>query len=146
MEKFYCKNVDETSAFAKSFAKTLNNGDMVFLYGDLGAGKTTLTKSILENFGIKENITSPTFTLLNLYSTNNATFCHFDLYRLEDASELEQLGFEEYFYAPNAICLIEWPQIIENYIDRPHKIIVIKKIDENAREIIVGDNNEDIVH
>ena len=116
MEKFYCKSIDETNLVATKFAQSLSNGDMVFLYGDLGAGKTTFTKAVLKALNVDENVTSPTFTLLNNYYNNNINICHFDLYRLEDIDELEQLGFEEFFYSSDVICLIEWPQIIEKSI------------------------------
>lgn len=145
MEKIICKSVKETEEFGIKFASTLKNGDIVFLYGDLGAGKTTLTKSIAKGLGVEQNITSPTFTLMNLYDTPTTQLCHFDLYRLQDVEELFMLGFEEYFYSNSSICLIEWPQIIKNIIDKPYKVLVINKINADEREIIIGDSSENII-
>lgn len=146
MKKFLCKNILDTQKVAESFSQSLEKGDIVFLYGDLGAGKTTFVKAIAKEMGIEDSITSPTFTLLNIYGTKDLDFCHFDLYRLEDPTELEVLGFEEYFYSPRAICLVEWPQIIESTLDKKYKVVVIKKLDSDSREIIIGDSDENIIY
>jgi len=146
MEKIICNSLEETAEFGRNFAKQLKGGDIVFLYGDLGAGKTTLTKSIAKGLGIEQDITSPTFTLMNMYYFYHGQLCHFDLYRLENVDELFELGFEEYFYSNTSICLIEWPQILKDIIDVPYKVLIINKIGENQREIIIGDSNENIIH
>lgn len=146
MKKFLCKDVQDTQKVANAFSQDLVGSDVVFLYGDLGAGKTTFVKEVAKTMGIENNITSPTFTLLNVYRIKDLDFCHFDLYRLEDATELEALGFEEYFYSSNAVCFVEWPQIIENSLDKKYKIVVIKKVDNNSREIIIGDSDENIIY
>ena len=105
-------NLEETREFGEKLAKLLKAGDVICLNGDLGAGKTTLSKSIGQSLGVKEYITSPTFTLINEYEGRIPLY-HFDVYRLNSYEELEDLGAEEYFYG-NGVCLIEWA---ENIID-----------------------------
>jgi tRNA threonylcarbamoyladenosine biosynthesis protein TsaE len=86
----------------------MNSGDVIALYGDLGAGKTVLAKGIAKGLGIREEVTSPTFTLLRQYQ-GRLTLCHFDLYRIEDEQELEHIGFYDYLGGDN-VCVIEWPE------------------------------------
>jgi tRNA threonylcarbamoyladenosine biosynthesis protein TsaE len=107
---------------------------LIFLYWDLWAGKTTLTQSILKNvLWVTENITSPTYTYYNKYLDN---VYHFDLYRLWNYEEFFAIGWEEVLDS-NAICIIEWPQILEKYY-KPDIIITLEKTDsENTRDIKV---------
>jgi tRNA threonylcarbamoyladenosine biosynthesis protein TsaE len=116
--------------FGKEFAKTLHGGDIVLLEGDLGAGKTTLTKGVAEYFGVKKKITSPTFTLMNVYQIKNhkskiINLVHIDTYRLDDEKKLIEIGVEDYLGAADTVCLIEWPEKLKNLL-RGKKIIKIK--------------------
>ena len=106
--KINLNSVQDTIKFGEKFGKLLISGDIIFLNGDLGAGKTTLSKSIGEGLGVQEYITSPTFTLINEYEGRLPLY-HFDLYRLDSCEELEELGVEDYFYG-NGVCLIEWAE------------------------------------
>ena len=106
--KINLNSVQDTIKFGEKFGKLLISGDIIFLNGDLGAGKTTLSKSIGEGLGVQEYITSPTFTLINEYEGRLPLY-HFDLYRLDSYEELEELGVEDYFYG-NGVCLIEWAE------------------------------------
>lgn len=108
---------------------------IVLLKGELGAGKTTLAQMICEILGVEEQVTSPTYTLVNEYSTKaHHTIYHFDLYRLQKENELEAIGFLEYIDSGN-ICLIEWPEIASKYLkDLPHIEVIIRK-QEEGREI-----------
>ncbi len=109
----------ETQAFAEKFAAELQPGDVVALYGDLGAGKTFLVKALCRALHTEEEPTSPTFTIINEYhAPDDLLIYHFDFYRIEHAAELVNLGLEEYFYADN-ICFIEWPEKIVD--DLPEK-------------------------
>ena len=101
-------NFEETEEFGIKLGKSLKSGDIVCLNGDLGAGKTTLTKSIGLGLDVKEYITSPTFTLINQYRGRLPVY-HFDVYRLENVDELYDLGFDEYFYG-NGVCIVEWAE------------------------------------
>ncbi|MBQ2714523.1 MAG: tRNA (adenosine(37)-N6)-threonylcarbamoyltransferase complex ATPase subunit type 1 TsaE [Clostridia bacterium] len=102
---FITNSANETLSLAKAFAKELNFGDTVLLNGDLGAGKTVFARGIAQSFGVKEDVLSPTFNILKEYL--DGKLCHFDMYRIEDDEELENLGFEEYF-SRDRICIVEW--------------------------------------
>lgn len=106
------KSADETKELGSLLAEKLVCGDIVSLYGGLGAGKTVFTKGIAEGLGIKEEIVSPTFTILKEYMGREKLY-HFDLYRIEDEEELEHIGFYEYL-GRDGICVIEWPENAEN--------------------------------
>ena len=126
--------LDEIEDVAKSIINEINEVNLVLFKGELGSGKTTLIKSILKNLGVKENITSPTFSILNQYLISNGLINHFDLYRIKSLTELDVIGFEEYLES-EAVCFIEWPEIamsniVDNYIE-----IYIKFINEKTREI-----------
>lgn len=135
--EFICKNEKQTKKFAKKFAKKLNGGEIILLIGDLGAGKTTFTKSVAKYLKIKEHITSPTFTMVNEYHSGRLVLYHFDMYRIEDDSEAREIGLEEYFNS-NAVCMIEWPERIERLLPKNRIEIKIEKIDETSRKFIVS--------
>ena len=136
MRKFITKSVDETEKLAFDLAKSINNGKVIELIGDLGAGKTAFAKGFAKGLGIEQPITSPTFALLNTYY-GRITLNHFDLYRLEDLDELYMLGFDEIFSDSNSISLIEWPQIAEEILPKNKMIITLNKVSETEREIII---------
>ena len=131
--KFISKNENTTKNFAKKFAKLLNKNDVVVLTGELGSGKTKFVEGFLSNFGLENEISSPTFTIVNEYKNANATIYHFDVYRLEDSSEFHEIGGEEYF--EKGICLIEWGELIEDALPKNYIHITFEKDDkdENIR-------------
>lgn len=102
------RDAQDTLNLGIKLGQSLNSGDVVALYGDLGAGKTVLAKGIAKGLDIGEEVTSPTFTLLRQYQ-GRLTLCHFDLYRIEDDQELEHIGFYDYLGRDN-VCVIEWPE------------------------------------
>lgn len=106
------KSENETIAEGKRFAKKLRGGDVVLLYGELGAGKTTFTKGIAQGLGVTQNITSPTFTLMGVYSGEKYQLCHIDTYRLKNADELRAIGAEDFIGDSKTITIIEWPEEI----------------------------------
>ncbi len=108
MEQYIAKNAEETLDIGMRLGQTLQSGDVLALYGGLGAGKTVFAKGIAKGLGISEEVTSPTFTLLRQYQGRLA-LCHFDLYRIEDDQELEHIGFYDYLGGDN-VCVIEWPE------------------------------------
>ena len=100
---------------------------IILLIGEMGTGKTTLTKEIMRQLGVLET-SSPTFSLVNQYDTSTGTWYHFDLYRIEDEEELLDFGFEEYLASGNP-CLIEWPQIASGYIEAPYLRVQLELLD-----------------
>ena len=128
---------EETKTFAKEIAGLLNAGAIVLLTGDLGAGKTVFAKGFAEGLGVKDEVTSPTFTIMNIYDNK---MNHFDLYRLESVEEFLAIGAEEELYS-DKISLVEWPEKVGfNFFPRDAVVVSIFKRDEKMREIIMSFN------
>ncbi|MBQ2864535.1 MAG: tRNA (adenosine(37)-N6)-threonylcarbamoyltransferase complex ATPase subunit type 1 TsaE [Clostridia bacterium] len=134
MQKCVVKNLKQTAVLAKKFAKTLSGGTVILLSGDLGAGKTTFTKSLFKALGVKEAVTSPTFTLLKEYKTKRFELNHFDMYRIENENEAVEFGVTDYFNNQNAINVVEWYQKINGLIPSNYILIKINKLGETERE------------
>lgn len=122
----------QTEDIAYEYAKTLKKGDVVVLSGDLGAGKTAFTKGVAKYFGL-DGVTSPTYAYLNVYGD---LIYHYDCYRLSCGEDAERLGLTDYFNGDN-ICLIEWAENIEDALPDVVKTVVIEKISEQTRRIIL---------
>ena len=130
---FTSHNSEETMNFASNLASKLNVGDVVVLSGELGAGKTKFTEGFLKYFGLDNEISSPTFSIVNEYKKDDLNIYHFDVYRLEDVDEFYAIGGEEYF--ASGICIIEWGEIIEDALPQNCIRIYFEKdlSDENIR-------------
>lgn len=128
-----CNNTKETEKFGLALGSKLKGSDVICLNGDLGAGKTTLTKSIGKGMGIDDYITSPTFNIINEYYSDLNLY-HFDTYRLENIDDVEYLGFDEYFYS-DGVCIIEWADRIKEFLPDQYLELNIKKRDDDKREI-----------
>ena len=126
--------LNEIEDVTKSLIDEINGFNIILFKGELGAGKTTLIKSILKKLGVKENITSPTFSIVNQYFASNGLINHFDLYRIKSLKELDVMGFEEYL-DNEGVNFIEWPEIAMSKISYRYIEIYIKLIDEKSREI-----------
>lgn len=142
MEKIISNSEEETKLIGRKFAKGLKNGDVIVLTGDLGSGKTKFTEGVLQFFGLENEISSPTFNIVNEYVNRDVNVYHFDVYRLEDEDEFYAIGGEEYF--EKGICLIEWGEMIESAL--PNKYIQISFSrnleDETVREIVIEEINK----
>ncbi len=135
------KNLTETIELGKKISTELHGGDIVLLEGELGAGKTTLVKGIAEGLGIKQEITSPTFTLMNTYNLQPTSYklqalVHIDTYRLKNEQELIDIGAEDYLGEPSTICIIEWPEKIANLLKNHQTIKIVLTHTENDGRII----------
>ncbi len=125
MRNVIIRDETETKKFATDVAQTLKKGDVIALVGDLGTGKTTLSKYIAEALGITETITSPTFTIVQEYHSGRLPLYHFDVYRVDDIEEMYRIGYEEYFYG-EGVCIVEWADIVEEIIPEYAKVIFIE--------------------
>lgn len=130
--QFISNNSQDTINFAKNLASKLHKKDIVVLSGDLGAGKTKFTEGFLTYFGLENEISSPTFTIVNEYITDKINIYHFDVYRLEDSSEFYEIGGEEYF--EKGICIIEWGELILDTLPKEYIQIQIKKDANNENK------------
>ena len=138
--KIISNNQEETKQLAKNLANFLSKGDIVVLTGELGAGKTKFVEGFLENFNLQDEISSPTFNIVNEYVNDNTSIYHFDVYRLSDSDEFYSIGGEEYF--EKGICIIEWGEMIENLLPPEYIKITFSKDDEdeNVRNLTINKN------
>lgn len=139
VESFCAK---DTKEFAKKMGQEVKAGDVLCLLGDLGVGKTVFTQGFAEGLEIKEPISSPTFTLVQEYEEGRLPFYHFDVYRIADVEEMEEIGFDDYIYG-NGVCLIEWANLIEEILPQSLKVITIEKDLEKGfdyRKITISDH------
>lgn len=117
MEQISIQSLSEINIAAKGVLKMIGKSRIVCFYGSMGAGKTTLIKAICHELGVKDNVASPTFALINEYRDRNSNpIYHFDFYRINKIEEVFDFGYEEYFFKSEGICLIEWPELIEEIL------------------------------
>ncbi len=148
--EFITKTDQETKELGKKLATELSDGDIICLYGELGAGKTTLVKGIAEGLGITEDVVSPTFTLMSVYEegkrkkgkgerekVKGKRLVHIDTYRLKDEQELVDIGAEDYLGAPDTVTIIEWPEKIEKLLkNKKIRKITLEHLENGGRKII----------
>ena len=123
METF---SAEETYTLGKKLGEQAKPGQVYTLIGDLGVGKTVFTQGVADGLGITEPINSPTFTIVQIYEEGRMPFYHFDVYRIGDVEEMDEIGYEDYFYG-EGICLIEWANLIEEILPESYTQITIEK-------------------
>ena len=119
-------SAEETHALGVKMGQQAQPGDVYTLVGDLGVGKTVLTQGIAEGLGIDKAICSPTFTIVQVYEEGRMPFYHFDVYRIGDIEEMDEIGYEDYFYG-EGLTMIEWANLIEEILPEKRKEITIEK-------------------
>jgi len=128
-------NIRELPAVAEKFVSRMGNNRIFALRGEMGAGKTSFVKAVCEVLGVKDVINSPTFAIVNEYAAADGRLIyHFDFYRIRKKEEAFDFGYEEYIYS-DAICFIEWPELIEELLPEAHKNIYIETNDTGSRTI-----------
>ncbi len=133
-----CKSAEETFSLGETLAKVLPNGTVCILCGDLGAGKTCLVKGVASGLSIKEKVLSPTFNIMKLYLEGTKPLVHIDAYRLEDANK--DIGLDEFIGIETGLTFIEWPQYIEEFINRDSCLEVAIINNDGDREITISSN------
>ena len=129
-----CKNKSQLPEVAKKIVETCKNYAIWVFEGDMGAGKTTLIKEICRALGVADEVQSPTFSIVNQYESPEKTIYHFDFYRLKSEQEAYDIGYEEYFYASNAYCFLEWASKISNLLPKEYVRIAITVLGEEERQ------------
>ena len=117
---------EETFAIGEQIGKEAKPGEVYTLIGDLGVGKTVFTQGVAKGLGIREHVNSPTFTIVQIYEEGRIPFYHFDVYRIGDVEEMEEIGYQDCFYG-EGICLIEWANLIEEILPENYRQITIEK-------------------
>lgn len=121
----HMKDEEATEAFGTELAESLKRGDVLALVGDLGTGKTALTRYIAKGLGVTDRVNSPTFTIVKEYYSGRLPLYHFDVYRVTDSDEIFNIGGEEYFYG-DGICVVEWADLIEDILPEDTKYIYME--------------------
>lgn len=126
MEKMESNSEQQTREFGRKLGASCEAGTVVLLHGDLGVGKTVFTKGFAEGLGITEPVSSPTFTIIQQYDSGRLPLYHFDVYRIADVEEMDEIGYEDYFYG-DGVCLIEWAELIEEILPEHCIEVTIEK-------------------
>ena len=138
-------SAEETYALGKKLSSEARPGDVLTLIGDLGVGKTVFTQGFADGLGITEPISSPTFTIVQVYEEGRLPFYHFDVYRIADLEEMEEIGYDDYFFG-QGICLIEWAELIEEILpEKRIEVTIEKDLDKgfDYRKITIEERGEE---
>ena len=125
------RSPEETFQVGKSLGEKAYPGQVITLTGDLGVGKTVFTQGLAKGLGIEEPVNSPTFTIVQVYEGGRLPFYHFDVYRIGDVEEMEEIGFDEYIFG-EGVCLIEWANLIEEILPPHYQTVRIEKVLEKG--------------
>lgn len=131
-------SLNDLDKVADALLESLNGRNVVAFFAPMGAGKTTLISAIMERMGSQDTVTSPTFALVNQYYTESEEpVYHFDFYRINSLAEAFDMGYEEYFYSGD-LCLVEWPEKIEQLLPEDTMVVKIEIIDPTTRRFIIN--------
>ena len=128
------ESLEKISEAAREFVSTMGDARVFAFYGQMGAGKTTFIKAVCEELGVADTITSPTFAIVNEYTAALGPIYHFDFYRIKKLEEVYDMGYEDYFYS-GALCLIEWPELIEELLPEDAVRVTIEEEADGTRII-----------
>lgn len=128
-------SIDEIAQAARDFKAAIGDHRVIAFHGEMGAGKTTFIKALCAEFGVTDNVASPTFAIINEYlAGDGSTIYHFDLYRMENIADLQNIGVEDYFYSGN-FCLVEWPELAEPLLPGDTLHVTITVLPDKTRKI-----------
>ena len=127
-------NIDNINITVKKFISAIGENKVIAFYGKMGAGKTTFIKALCEELGVRDVITSPTFAIVNEYNASTTSIFHFAFYRIKKIEEVYDMGYEDYIYSGN-LCLIEWPELIEELLPEDTLRVTIEQNADNTRTI-----------
>ena len=137
MTEYVINSLEELTKTAKEILRDFDKNKMFAFYGKMGSGKTTIIKALCEELGSNDNITSPTFAIVNQYNTfEKGLIYHFDFYRIKSQEEVFDIGYEDYFYNNN-YCFIEWPELIENLLPDNCIKVKIDELNKGVRKILI---------
>ncbi|MBQ5844326.1 MAG: tRNA (adenosine(37)-N6)-threonylcarbamoyltransferase complex ATPase subunit type 1 TsaE [Alistipes sp.] len=137
MKEIVIDSLSDLNIVAKALLSSLNGRSVVALFAPMGAGKTTLISALMEHLGSADTVTSPTFALVNQYSTvDKQIVYHFDFYRIDSITEAFDMGYEEYFYSGD-LCLVEWPEKIEQLLPDNTMVVKIEILSPTSRRFII---------
>ena len=137
MSEIIIHSLEDIKRAASEFVALIGNRRIFAFYGHMGAGKTTFIKAICEELGVTDAVSSPTFAIVNEYASTMGSIYHFDFYRIKRSSEVLDLGFEDYAYSGN-LCLMEWPELIEEFLPEETINVHIEEIEGGKRRVMVG--------
>ena len=136
MTEIIISSLDKIADAAQEFVSQIGEKRVFAFYGGMGAGKTTFIKAVCDQLGVNDAVTSPTFAIVNEYNSQMGPIYHFDFYRIKRASEVLDIGFDDYIYSGN-LCLMEWPELIEDFLPEETTIVKIMELENGMRKIII---------
>ena len=134
--KITIKDLDHIREAARDFNSQIDQHTVFAFYGKMGAGKTTFIKAVCQELGVEDVITSPTFAIVNEYTTSARTIYHFDFYRIKRIEEVYDMGYEDYFYS-GSLCFIEWPELIEELLPDDAVRVTISEESDGSRTVTI---------
>ena len=137
MTEIIIPSLERIADAAKQFVANIGERRVFAFYGSMGAGKTTFIKAVCEQLGVRDTVASPTFAIVNEYASNIGPIYHFDFYRIKNLGEVLDLGFEEYAYS-GALCLMEWPELIEELLPDNTVNVHIEETGNGMRVVTIG--------